>query len=158
MWKAVDYFDLWSKSCSVKMYSLFSMGFLLQISRQYIPLSMNTNSDPRHLPYSPPFSWMKSAKLTSSATHMVTWLTAVVKLIPKEISASCPSKFTNQTSFHHTRDQLLMWSATSTRTNGCHSWDSKENSHFYFLILITFSHFMREQIFAFETGVKDHIL
>lgn len=104
--------------------------FTYQISTLYIILSIRNNSDPQHLPYSPLFSWMKSAKLKSSKTHMVQWLTAVVRLILKEISASCHLKLTSQTSFSHTRDQLLMWYARSTRTTGCHSWDSKKNGHF----------------------------
>lgn len=39
---------------------------------------------------------------------MVQWPTAVVKLILKEMTVSCHLKFTNQTSFSHTKDQLLM--------------------------------------------------
>lgn len=154
MWKIVDYFDLWPKSCSVKMYLLFSLAFLLQINRQYNPLSIH-----KYCIYlcSPLFSWMKSVKLRTSVTPTVRWLTAVVKLILKGTSASCPSEFTSQTSLSHTRDQLLMWYARSTRTNGHDSWDSKENGHFCSFILITIPHFMWEQVFAFETGIKDPI-
>ena len=126
----MDYSDLWSKSYPAKVYLLFSLGFLLQLNRMYITLSINNNSDPQHLPYSPPFSWMKSATSKSSATPMATWLTAAVKLILKEMSASCHLKLTIQTSFSHTKDQLTMWYARSTRTTGCHSWDSKKNGHF----------------------------
>lgn len=60
--KTMDYSDLWCKSYPVKMYLLFNLGFLLQINRMYITLSINNNSDPQHVLYSPPFSWMKSAK------------------------------------------------------------------------------------------------
>lgn len=101
---------------------------------------------------------MKSAKWTSSVTHTVTWLTAVIKLIPKETSASCPSKCSTQTLSSPTRDQLLMSSATSTRTTACSSWESKGNGHLSCLTLITFAHLMQEQVFAFQTGVKDPIL
>jgi len=106
--KTMDYSDLWSKSYPAKVYLLFSLGFLLQLNRMYITLSINNNSDPQHLPYSPPFSWMKSATSKSSATPMATWLTAAVKLILKEMSASCHLKLTIQTSFSHTKDQLTM--------------------------------------------------